>query len=312
MTSRIAEYSRPSHTILHISDTHLRASGLLYDRVDALDRLRRIVDSLIRTSARTGESPDAVVFTGDLADRGEALAYGMLRTTIEPAIRALGAQPIWLVGEHDDRSAFRTTLLGQAPSTDPIFRSSFVNGLRIISLDTSVLDETYGNLDETQLDWLSDELATAAPNGTILAMHHPPLPSVNALDASTELRCQRELAEVLTGSDVRSILAGHLHYSSSASFAGIPVSVASSTAYTQDLQTAPTETRVRDGAQSYNLVQVYDHAVMHTVVPVGESSTLEHVSAQETARLLAVAGIAAPTFIDDELGASTVWELSEV
>lgn len=92
---------------------------------------------------------------------------------------------------------------------------------------------------------------------------------------------------MLKGTDVRSIIAGHLHYSTSATFAGIPVSVASASCYTQDLAAPVGSTRARDGAQAYNLVHVYDHTVMHTVVPVGDSVTMDFVSAEETAKRLA-------------------------
>ena len=73
-----------------------------------------------------------------------------------------------------------------------------------------------------------------------------------------ELRDQAGLAAVVRSSDVRTILAGHLHYSTTATFAGIPVSVASATCYTQDLNVPVGGTRGRDGAQAFNLVHVYD------------------------------------------------------
>jgi Icc protein len=41
-------------------------------------------------------------------------------------------------------------------------------------------------------------------------MHHPPIPSVQDLAVTVELREQARLAQVLRGTDVRSILAGHL------------------------------------------------------------------------------------------------------
>ena len=44
MTPRTAEYPRPNHFILHLSDTHLLANGQLYDRVDSEARLRRVFD----------------------------------------------------------------------------------------------------------------------------------------------------------------------------------------------------------------------------------------------------------------------------
>ncbi len=167
-----------------------------------------------------------------------------------------------------------------------------MNGLRVITLDTSVPGAHHGEVSPAQLDWLAEVLSEAAPHGTILAMHHPPVPSVQDLAVLVELRDQAALAEVVEGSDVISIIAGHLHYSTSAVFAGVPVSVASATCYTQDLTEYQGGTRGQDGAQSFNLVHVYGNNVVHSVVPIGHYSTVgEPVSSEQTEARLAAAGI---------------------
>lgn len=282
MPLRTAEYPRPNHFILHLSDTHLLASGQLYDRLDSEVKLRKVFDDL----EQSGAKPEAIIFTGDLADKGEPLAYGKLRSIIDPVARRMGAQTIWVMGNHDDRAAFRSTLLGQSPTMEPVDKVYYLDGLRVITIDTTVPGQHFGHLDGPQLDWLAEELASDAPHGTILAMHHPPIPCVLDLAVTVELREQGALAEVLKGTDVRSIIAGHLHYSTNATFAGIPVSVASASCYTQDLAAPVGATRARDGAQAYNLIHVYDHTIMHTVVPVGTSTTMDFVSAEQTAERL--------------------------
>ena len=95
------------------------------------------------------------------------------------------------------------------------------------------------------------------------------------LAATVELRDQSRLAAVLRGTDVRTILAGHLHYSTFATFAGIPVSVASATCYTQDLTVPRAAPAGADGAQAYNLVHVYDDTIVHSVVPVDAPDALD-------------------------------------
>jgi len=210
---------------------------------------------------------------------------------VEPVAARLGARVIWVMGNHDDRGAFRSQLLAEQASTRPVDRVYDINGLRIITLDSTVPGHHYGEVTGEQLDWLAEELSTRAPHGTILAMHHPPLPSVLDLAVAVELRDQSGLAEVLLGSDVRSIIAGHLHYSSTGTFAGIPVSVASATCYTQDLNVPVGGTRGRDGARAFNLVHVYGTTVLHSVVPVGQYGVLDYVDAEETARRLAASGI---------------------
>ncbi|WP_206448057.1 metallophosphoesterase [Agrococcus sp. KRD186] len=291
MTSRSAEHPRPDHFLLHISDTHLLAGGgRLYDRVPSEAHLRRLFAEFETSGAR----PDAIVFTGDLADKGEPDAYRRLRAIVDPIAAELCARVVWVMGNHDERRAFRAGLLDEPASDEPVDAVLDLDGLRIITLDSSVPGHHHGEVSAQQHDWLRAVLATPAPHGTILAMHHPPVPSVLDLAVSVELRDQASLADVLAGSDVRAILAGHLHYSSTATFAGIPVSVASATCYTQDLNVPVGGTRGRDGARAFNLVHVYPSTVLHSVVPLGESMPLDWIDAEESARRLASAGVRIP------------------
>ncbi|WP_439592172.1 phosphodiesterase [Microbacterium sp.] len=285
---RTAEYPAPEQILLHLSDTHLRARGSrLFDLVDGTDRLGRTLDVI----AASGIRPDAIILTGDLADLGEADAYRDLRALVEPFAAELGARILWVMGNHDDRGSFRAQLLDEAPELAPIDRVDELDGLRIVTLDSSVPGAHHGEVSDAQLAWLAGILSTPAPLGTILAMHHPPVPSVLPLAASVELRDQQRLARVLRGTDVRAIIAGHLHYSTFATFAGIPVSVASSTCYAQDLTVPVGGTRPQDGAQSYNLIHLYDDTVVHSVVPIDVPRTLEYIDADEARRRLAEAGV---------------------
>jgi 3',5'-cyclic AMP phosphodiesterase CpdA len=201
------------------------------------------------------------------------------------------------MGNHDDRAAFRRELFGQ-PGDRPVDRVYDVNGLRVITLDTSVPGHHHGELTGAQLDWLAEELASPAPHGTILALHHPPLPCIQDLAVMVELREQAALREVVEGSDIRTILAGHVHFSTNGTFAGIPVSVASATCYTQDLTGEARGTRPQDGNRSYNLVHVYDDLVLHSVVPVAAGVTMSATSAAESAAVLAAHGVRIPDAVN--------------
>ncbi|QAV70130.1 phosphodiesterase [Salinibacterium sp. UTAS2018] len=303
MTGYVSQYPRPDHYVLHLSDVHLLAGGRrLYDSLDSETKLRQLFAEL----EASGSRPEAIVITGDLADKGEAAAYRALREIVEPVAHRLGAQVVWVMGNHDDRSTFTTTLLDEPATTAPIDRVVNVNGLRIIALDSTVPGAHHGDISDAQLLWLQNELATPAPHGTILAMHHPPVPTVLDLAVTVELRSQKELAAVIRGSDIRSIIAGHLHYSTTATFAGIPVSVASATCYTQDLNVPVGGTRGRDGAQSFNLVHVYDETVLHSVVPLGDYGSLSYVTPEETAGILEREGITIAPPINPHVVPATV------
>ncbi|GAA3212223.1 phosphodiesterase [Microbacterium terregens] len=285
------EYPAPERVLLHLSDTHLRAAGSrLFDVIDATERLTRALGAI----EASGIAPDGIVFTGDLADLGESDAYSALRALVEPFAQRLGSRVFWVMGNHDDRARFRTRLLDEQPGTDPlpVDRVNELDGLRLVTLDSTVPGFHHGEISDAQLSWLAGVLSTPAPLGSILAMHHPPVPSVLPLAGSVELRDQSRLARVLRGTDVRAIIAGHLHYSTFATFAGIPVSVASSTCYAQDLTVPVGGTRPQDGAQAFNMVHVYDDTVVHSVVPVDAPHTLEHIDALEARRRLADAGVA--------------------
>jgi Icc protein len=278
---RAAEHPRPDYVLLHISDTHLiGGDGSLYGAVDADGRLGALLGQLKHSGLR----PEAIVFTGDLTDKGEPDAYRKLRGLVEPFAAELGSELVWVMGNHDDRAELRRTLLDEAPSMAPLDRVRMIDGLRVVTLDTSVPGHHHGELSASQLDWLAQELATPAPDGTIVALHHPPIPSVLDLAVTVELRDQTSLGRVLKGTDVRTILAGHLHYSTNATFVGIPVSVASATCYTQDLTVAAGGTRGRNGAQACNLVHVYQETVVHSVVPLGTGDTVGTFVSPEQAR----------------------------
>lgn len=285
---RAAEHPRPDYVLLHISDTHLISDGSLYGAVDADSRLGELLEQLKHSQLR----PDAIIFTGDLADRGEPEAYRKLRCLVESFATELDAELFWVMGNHDNRVALRTLLLDEAPSMAPLDGVRKVDGLRVITLDTSVPGRHYGEISASQLDWLADELTTSAPDGTILALHHPPIPSVLDMAVTVELRDQASLGRVLKGSDIRAILAGHLHYSTNATFVGIPVSVASATCYTQDLTVVAGGARGRDGAQGCNLVHVYQDTVVHSVIPLGIGNMVgTFVSPAQARRDIAESGL---------------------
>lgn len=282
---QFGQYPPAARTIVHVSDTHLLAGnpplGGRYDTASNLDRTLAAIE-------RLEVAPDAIVFTGDLTDLGEPEAYVALREAVAPVAHRIGARVVWVAGNHDERAAMRAGLLDDVADERPITAVHDLGGLRLIVLDSTVPGWHHGDLDAAQLQWLADVLAEPAPLGTILAMHHPPLPSHVPLFDILELRDQGRLAEIVAGSDVRAILAGHLHYSTSGTFAGIPVSVAAATCYTMDLARPATDVNGMDAGQSFHLVHVYDDTITHAVVPVVEADTADYFSAEWVARMAAL------------------------
>jgi Icc protein len=268
----LGQHPLPRHVVAHVSDPHLLAERRLYDVVDTQENLRRALGRLSRLEI----PPQAIVFTGDLADRAEPKAYVRLREIVEPAAAELGAEVVWVMGNHDERGPYARELFGETAEDDaPQDRVHEVDGLRIVSLDTSVPGYHHGEISADQLAWLADVLAQPAAHGTLLAVHHPPIPvPMTRAAEAIELRDQHLLAEVLEGSDVRAVIGGHFHFSSYSTFAGVPVSVASATCYSADPAPVDRFLSAVDGHQTITMMHLYDDRIVHSVVPVPDAAEM--------------------------------------
>lgn len=266
----LGQHPAPLHVVAHVSDPQVGATPLVYGGVDGDAWLRKVMEQVIEAE------PEAIVFTGDIADSGDPDAYARVHSIVDEAASSIGAAVVWVMGNHDERAAFSAGLLGQdADPLQPIDFVTWVGGLRIIALDSTIPGYHDGELTSDQLTWLAAELAEPAPDGTILAMHHPPTPTHMPLMALIELRDQHLLADVVRDTDVRAILAGHYHYSLHTTLAGIPVAVAPSTCYGIDASFDPHGISGIDDLRGFELVHVYPDLVSHATVHVPNTVTRE-------------------------------------
>ena len=257
---------RPSHVIVHITDTHLLEGGApLHNTVDTVGHLRRALER----AEESGLTIDAIVHTGDIADLGELDAYRRARAIIEPTAARLGCPIIWIAGNHDQRGPLREGIFDAEPTSEPVTSVTHVSGLRIIGIDTSVPGRGHGHLDEEQLAWLATELAAPAPAGTILALHHPPVSTQVRLLESFQLDNPHDLATAIEGSDVRALIAGHFHYGVTGTLDGRPVSVATATSYTVRVDSPAQGFNGFDAEQAINFIFVYESSIAHVAAPLG-------------------------------------------
>lgn len=284
--------------IVHLSDAHLTGDGTLHqgvvDTTAALDRVLAVADRV----------PDArlLVGSGDLSDDGSVASYEALRRRVVAWADRHGAHVALVPGNHDLRAGFGTLLGdghgGPAPDGDPdetpVDGASEVDGWRVVTLDTSVPGAGYGLLRDAQLDRLRDLLATPAPRGTVLVLHHPPLSAPTTLHESLALQRPEALARVIEGTDVRVLLAGHYHHHMAGSFSGVPVLVAPGVANDTDVLAAPgTERAVR--GSGFLVVDVHpDGTVRSTPVRVAgpdDGSTVFELDEEQTTAVAAAAGV---------------------
>jgi 3',5'-cyclic AMP phosphodiesterase CpdA len=264
----------PDVVVAHLSDTHFFPPGHP-DAARTKDRLVRALDGI----ARREQPPAAIVVTGDLTQDGDPEAYRELAGVLIPAAAELGAALLCVPGNHDDRAAF-SEVFGPERTADAVTQVVTVGGLRLVGLDSTVPGLHHGELDPAQLAELRRILTAPAPCGTLLALHHPPLPGVLDFIHPVMLTTRAPLAEVIAGSDVRGILAGHVHHPYFASWERTLVAVASSIGRPVDLTVPTSVVSDVDGPLLYNHIAVYPEVVTHAVIAVGDHPPLPNLRAE--------------------------------
>ena len=237
----------------------------------------------------------ALVLSGDLAERRGARGYRALRELVGPAARRMGAPPVYAMGNHDDRATLRTGLLGAPPTTEPYDHVVHAGGLRIVVLDSTVPGHHHGLLDDAQLEWLAAELTTPAPLGTLLVLHHPPVPTAFAPMRGHDLHNPADLARVIAGTDVRMLLCGHTHHIGASALAGVPVWIGPSTAHRAELLSPPGRARGR-ASSALSRIDVHPDAIVAAAEPLDDATVLVDTDAAALAAAAAAHGGVAGRF----------------
>ncbi|MCB5178283.1 metallophosphoesterase [Streptomyces antimicrobicus] len=199
--------------IAHLSDVHF-------------DTGRRAADRTRAVMAYLDELPydlDAVLVSGDIADRGLAEEYAEARALLT------SRHPLVVCpGNHDERGAFREGLLGRRAEPGPVNQVLRGAGFVLAVCDSSVPGKDEGRLEEETLGWLEGVLhETPSDTPVLVAFHHPPvelhIPYVDGIRQFGEER----LAE-LAGRypHLTAFLCGHAHTAAATTFAGRPLLVA--------------------------------------------------------------------------------------
>ncbi|MFO0820542.1 MAG: phosphodiesterase [Pirellulales bacterium] len=221
-----------SYTILQFTDLHLFT--------DRTQRLKGVSTwdsfaAVLEDARRFCPQPDLIVVTGDVAHDEAASTYVALRELWGdwlPRCR-------FLPGNHDLRAGFRRGFAELFPRahgagvTDDMAPLAFAISLgewRLIGLDTHIPGQVKGRLGEGQKEWLRGQLRDFAGRPMLIFQHHPPArigtPWVDDLGHENAA----ELAEIVSGSSVRAVIAGHVHQDCDVEWSGLRVLTTPSTA----------------------------------------------------------------------------------
>ncbi|MEL6100371.1 MAG: metallophosphoesterase [Pseudomonadota bacterium] len=198
-----------------LADIHIVPERQVSHGLDTLDRLNQAVSYVNEIHG----DAEFVVFAGDLADRGEAEAYARFKTAIAPL-----TPPVHLtLGNHDHRPTFLETFPGLATETGNVDHVVDAGGYRTIVLDSSDPElRGAGRFEASQINWLKARLAEVPDMPVVIVMHH----NIQPLGVQTDFIILEDpdvFSEALkTHNDVRQVISGHVHMTTSGSFNGIP------------------------------------------------------------------------------------------
>ncbi|MGY4642847.1 metallophosphoesterase [Cellulomonas sp. URHB0016] len=211
--------------IAQISDLHL-------------DGTTRTSERASRTLAYLRNLPtpvDALLVTGDIADHGTDAEYREAAGLLDAPFPVLACP-----GNHDERAAYRRSLLGERPAGTPVNTVALVEGTRgaprtaVFLCDVTIPGKDPGRFEPETLAWLDDGLRALDP-GTpaLVAFHHPPVAVHHPLPDSCRLEDPDALADLLAAHPaVVALITGHAHTAAATEFAGRPVRVGPAVTWT--------------------------------------------------------------------------------
>lgn len=208
---------------LHISDTHYRKEymntlgrwGVIYNPVSIFEKFLSDYDF---------SSIDFVAHTGDIAHDGFKDDYMSFKVLMEEYIpRDI---PIYYcLGNHDKKKDFNQAFFNNN-SNHHYYHLEYINGYRLIFLDTSSEEIHDGKIDQEQADWLFEILETPYGQGTLVFQHHPL--EISWVRGLEETVIPEYYVQKLVKTDVLGIFTGHLHQNRHVMIESIPQHTAGS------------------------------------------------------------------------------------
>lgn len=213
--------------IVQITDTHFMKEGeLLYGTTNTRKQLEAVIAEINSAEPKI----DCVLITGDLVETSDKESYQALATLISKL-----TFPVFLLpGNHDDPKVMAEVFSGDKvfPPKEAPYQYALENfEVRILMLNSHQDGTEIPLFDDKRLDWLEEELGNS-DQPTLLAIHHPPMATGISFVDMAGSDWFKGLGEIISKSpQVKLVICGHAHSTLTGSLGGVPVYMASSSAY---------------------------------------------------------------------------------
>jgi len=209
-------------TFVHLTDLHI---GDPETDDHLFSETRKTLEEILRLVASIEPRPSFLIASGDLSNRGDTESYHHLKQ----AMAAVDMPVIYALGNHDTREGFYQGMLEREDDLEaPYFHDQVIDGIHVITLDSSTPGFIGGSIEAEQFDWLAEALDRHADLPKLIVSHHPPALGDGPDSAHWRTIVYDDtvrLAEMLKGRNVIGILSGHIHHDRVSNWHGIPVVV---------------------------------------------------------------------------------------
>lgn len=191
--------------LLQITDSHLFADS--QKRLLGMDTDESFLAVVSLAMAENKEKViSGILATGDIAQDASERAYQYYQEVISQ----FNAPVLWLPGNHDNIQTMRTCLAESKVLISPC--TQIFGNWAVVMLDSSVLTEVYGHLDDENLQYLSAELAKLSNKHVMVCLHHHPVNCGSYWLDGHNLKNAPALWDVLHQfSNVKALVWGHIH-----------------------------------------------------------------------------------------------------
>jgi 3',5'-cyclic-AMP phosphodiesterase len=241
---------------IHVSDLHLVPKG---DKLWGLDPFARF-EACLDDIAKFHHDAAFVVISGDLAERGEVLAYRQLKARLTD----FPIETHLMLGNHDDRGHFFSAF-PEAPRDPAGFVQSAIarEDSLFLMLDTlKGPPSSAGLYCAKRKAWLRAELAGAGDRPVYVFMHHPPFSIAHDLMDLIMLDDAEDFLALLVGHAVRHVFFGHAHRPVSGQFHGMSFSAPPSLVHQLPLVSGSVATIYSDEPAMYAVVHASPDKVL--------------------------------------------------